>query len=317
MIDSTNETLFDGSPLSIKYIDCSGFSCFSRCPAKFFFERLLGLRPVGSAEKVNIAPDYGTCIHRALPYAYTSVDRAVEEFKLAWSSYHYEELHDERRNIRRATDMLANFHRLRSSNCPYEIIQFPGIAYEAAERISPNEVPFLVDVGAVYPFTGRIDCPIKLKSSGHVMALDYKTASEISARLFDCFNLSPQAIGYTIALGMLTGEDVFGLAIEALRVSPTNDEIQIGLIPVSERAMICFVEQLTDASEQMAECLSTNGWPQRFANCSPYATHGQPGRLCPYSHLCDAANWHDALPNYSRSQPFDPFVLSTKETDNG
>lgn len=295
--------------LRFKYIDCSGFSCFRRCPVRFLFERLLGLKQAGDLSLVNIAPDYGTCIHRALPFAYTDPVAALEEFKKAWSNYHYEG-EDVKRNILRAESMLNNFHRLRSKNCPYTILSFPGIKYEAAETISPNEVPFTVDVGATVPFAGRIDAPIRLVATGYLIALDYKTASEISGRFFDCFTLSPQAVGYSAALSLLTNEDVFGFGIEALRVSPTNDEVQIGLIPVSNEAIDSFIVQLQDVSARISDCMACNSWPKNFAGCSPYASHGHPGRLCEYHLLCNQPNWLDALPNYIRTNPFDPFVVS-------
>lgn len=294
--------------LKFDYIDPSGFSCFNRCPARFLFSRLIGLAPLGDRTLSMIAPDYGTCIHRAIPFAYDDPAAALEEFKRAWLPLGYEGK-DEKRNIRRAEAMLLNFHKVRKFSCPYEILQFPGIKYASAETISPNEVPFLVDVGACVPLAGRIDCPARLGESKYIVALDYKTASEISARYFECFNMSPQAIAYTLALGQLTGEDVFGFAIEALRVSPSNDEVQMALIAVPDSVLVEFVDQLVATAERIKFSIDSNAFERNFAACSPYGSYGQPGRLCEYSHLCSAPHWEDALLNYQRVKPFDPFVV--------
>ena len=67
----------------IDYTDASGQSKFERCPALFMFERLMGLRDPASD---TIAPDYGTCIHRALPFCYNKeqLEQAYTEFDNAW-----------------------------------------------------------------------------------------------------------------------------------------------------------------------------------------------------------------------------------------
>jgi len=103
---------------TIEYIDASSISTFARCPARFFFKRVLGLSQPGAK---RIAPDYGTAIHRALPHCYNGtngVATAMHEFRCAWSAMDYGD-DDEKRNTERAEHVLADFAMRHHHNyCP-------------------------------------------------------------------------------------------------------------------------------------------------------------------------------------------------------
>lgn len=294
----------------IKYIDQSGLTEFTRCPAKFMFSRLMGLR---LPEEVSIAPDFGTCIHRALPYAYdgaNNLDRAMEEFRAEWTRLGYSD-GDDKRNEVRARAMLENFAEQRTVNYrPYNIVNVP-ISAPTKDIISPNEIPFLLDIGGNLPIAGRIDLMVEWKQSKQLWVDDYKTSSEISARLFDCFKAAPQPCLYTLAGTQITGERVVGMIIEALRVSPKNAETQINHIFVSDYELSSMRDFTNRKSDEMLECNKTGCWMKNLSMCSPYGSYGIPGRSCRYKRLCTGSpDWRDTSKMYRRDEPFHPFKIN-------
>ncbi|KKM79763.1 hypothetical protein LCGC14_1346670 [marine sediment metagenome] len=296
----------------IDYIDCSSLCKFSRCPAAYLFERLLGLKLPGA---MTIHLDYGTDIHAALPHCYQKgikqLDIACEVFNQGWlRRSHGEE--DKKRNMDRARMMLLNFMDAHSPEaCPYEILPIANeIAAPEADRVSDNEVPFCVDIGGPLNFIGRIDLPVLWKDTNQKWSLDYKTASEISTRYFANFHNAPQSVGYTVALEILMMERVEGMIIEALRVSPKNDETQLSHVWVSEVQKKSFVNWAIRKSNEMIMMNAAKEWPKNPAGCGPYSMFGQPGFYCPYKDLCDSANWEDMSHYYERHTPFHPFIVT-------
>jgi len=164
---------------NINYIDASGMCDFNRCPAKYFFNRLLGLQ---LPDANVIALDYGTDMHFALPLAYDNPEAAIKAFAERWGKRSYGN-DDVKRNVARAYASLKDFHNCRNCHvCPYKIEKFPDIKAPTADKISENEVPFLIDIGGPLALAGRIDAPVLWLDDDSWWALDYKTASEISPR---------------------------------------------------------------------------------------------------------------------------------------
>jgi hypothetical protein len=208
---------------TIDYIDASGLAKAARCLSMYMFERLMGL---SEPDAQMIAPDYGTAMHRALPYCYNGpadVKKAVEEFIAAWNLYNYGYA-DEKRNPDTAEASLVAFAASHApGTCPYKILSHP-INAPTADIISPNEIPFLVDIGGGLPMAGRIDLAVEYTNTGDLWADDYKTASEISVRYFKNFEGACQPCSYTLALSMIAGRDAKGMILEAIRTSKKNVE---------------------------------------------------------------------------------------------
>lgn len=295
----------------INYIDCSGMCTFERCPARYLFNRLEGLK---SPDAMTIHVDYGTDIHAALPHCYRGkdgLDEAAKVFDDGWlRRSHGQE--DKKRNSQRARMSLLNFIESHSqTSCPYEILPIASqIAAPEADRISDNEVPFAVDIGGPLSFLGRLDLPVLWKDTGHKWALDYKTASEISARYFRNFENSPQAVGYTLALSILTEEDIKGMIIEAVRVSPKNDETQLQHIWVTKKQMMSFTEFANRTALSIRASNERQVWIKKPTGCGPYSMFGQPGFYCEYADLCNSENWEDMMRFYKREKPFHPFKIT-------
>jgi hypothetical protein len=294
----------------IDYIDASSVCEFHRCPAKYMFSRLMGL---SLPEASSIAPDFGTCIHRALPFCYDGTDKlalAVEEFRSAWRKLPYGET-DPKRNSLRAACMLRYFASQHSpSQCPYTIEKY-SITAPTQDIISPNEIPFLIDIGGDLPAAGRLDLAVTWRSTGQLWAVDYKTASEISARYFNSFKLSPQVCLYTLAICQISGRRAEGMIIEALRVSQTNDETQSNFIFVSDLELRLMLEHVNGLSARLLQCNVSGEWPQCPSACSSYGMFGSPGGTCPYLYICQSSDWLDATRMYVRRKPFHPFEIET------
>ena len=144
----------------IDYIDASSMVKFACCPARYMFERQMGLVPF---KDDMIAPDYGTAMHRALPYCYNGpadINQAVTEFISAWERYDYGYV-DDKRNPDTAEMSLVGFATTHApAACPYEILKYP-ITAVTADIISPNEIPFMIDLGGELPGAVRTDLAVR------------------------------------------------------------------------------------------------------------------------------------------------------------
>jgi len=295
----------------ITYVDPSSICAFNRCPAKYLFSRLMGLNLPDSS---RIALDYGTDMHVAFPFCYeeedSCVEVAAEMFYKCWAKRSYGN-EDPKRNPAKARASLLDFHQHhKPSTCPYDILPIPeGATIKTIDTISPNEMCFLVDIGGPLALAGRIDLPVRMKANGTLWMSDYKTSSEISARYFANFENSPQALGYTLGGSIALGEDVEGLIIEAVRVSPKNVEYQMYHAFINKHQLEIFVEFANDTAKRILRCNEDKSWPQCSTGCAPYAMFGQPGRFCEYRDLCTIGRWQDMVRYYERLVPFHPFKV--------
>jgi len=296
----------------INYIDASRLSKFSRCPANFLFGRLMGLSKPGN---ILIAPNFGTAIHRALPYCYkgSDIEEAMAEFDLCWDGFNYPDGGDDKRNHHRARAMLENFARGHSKQTsPYKILT---VDFDAPtdELISPNEVPFLIDIGGPLAAAGRIDLPVEWNSTGDLWVLDYKTASEISARYFNNFTFHPQTVLYTIAGSHIFGRRCNGMIIEALRVSKTNAETQLNFNFVKDHEIDSFIRFANAQAETILACNRAKTWPKKCTSCGPYAMFGFPSRICEFMPICQCEDWEDGVSQFNKGKPWHPFEVKTGE----
>lgn len=293
----------------IDYIDPSSISEANRCMAKYLFSRLMGLR---QQDEQYIALDYGTDMHLALPYCYSGiddVDKAISVFMEAWSNRSYGNS-DSKRNVLTAAASLKDFAACHDSlMCSYKKWR-PDYSAPTHEKVSDDEIAFLIDTGGELSLAGRMDLAAILRSDDSLWAVDYKTASEISERYFKCFHNSPQAVSYTLALSHISGKICKGLMIEAVRVSKTNVECQTELIHVNEQQVESFIDLANRTALNIMNCNEEKTWPKSCTGCAPYSMFGQPGRLCKYSDICDSADWKTMAKFYVRKEPFHPFKVS-------
>lgn len=294
----------------VKYIDQSGLCTFERCPARYFFSRILGLK---DPRDNMMAADYGTCIHAAMPFCHAgNLPAAMQAFTDDWNRFGYGEGTPER-NVGRALSTLQVAVSTRSGPArPYTPVTFENIPVPlGAERFSKNEVPFAIDIGTDLPAIGRIDAIVEWHQDNNTRwPLDYKTSSEVSARWFAGFNFHPQACLYTIAASHVLGIDAKGLIIEAIRVSPKNDEISFKPIFISNHQVSEFIEW---AKWKVFELLNMNKsgvWQKKPTGCTSYACYYAASRYCEYKMLCDATDYRTMMSYYTQSEPFHPFKVA-------
>ncbi len=304
----------------IDYIDASGSSTFSQCPAKYFFERILGLQ---NQDRNTVALDYGTDFHVIAPLCYGAKDSTEENelFQKAFSLF--EKLRekrdyeiDKKHSLEHSEPRIRQFIELHAAGiCPYKIITFPFTVPDGADVISDNEVPFAVDIGGQLIFCGRIDFPAELLQTGELFAGDYKTASEISGRLWECFDLNTQAIGYTLALSHIANTKVTGFMIEAIRKSADKRKTECALHYqyVTPYEIEFFIGYMNDLADAICLCNERKSWPKKLSGCSVYSTTGIPSGNCPYKLLCKSKNWLDTASYYKQTEPFHPFKLGVQK----
>ena len=289
----------------IGFMDASRFSTIARCEAKFVFQCLYGFTHPDAG---MIALDYGTIMHRVLPYMYSGETKeAVDVFNTLWEKFGYGE-EDPKRNTALSLARIMDFVSSHSpERCPYDILQFDFTS--PSELISENEIPFLIDIGAIYPFCGRIDEGVYHKTLKAKFAYDFKTSSELSPRYFDGFWFCNQAVGYTIALSQLSGEKIEGIIYEGMRISKTNIETQMGFCYVSDTNIRKWTEEAKLTCARIEAANETGLWRQNNSMCSSYAGFGFPCRVCDYKLLCDSPNWEDAVRFYRKKTPFNTLEL--------
>lgn len=291
----------------ITYLDQSTMSKFNRCPAAFLFGRLMSLH---LPEATSIHLDYGTDMHLALPHCYNGeagIKQAMDAFLSSWNTRPYGSS-DDKRNPVRAEMSLRQFAATHNQhNCPYDILDVP-ISARTRQEVSENEIPFLIDIGGPLAAAGRIDLVIRWRSTGDIFANDYKTSSEISARLFDNFNFCPQTCLSTIAAAHIFGP-VRGMAIEAIRVSASNVENQISLNYVFPHQLTSFLNFANRTAEDIIKCNNEKCWPKKCTGCGPYSMFGFPSRVCEFTSICNQPDWRDGAKMYVRGERFHPFEI--------
>jgi len=291
-----------------KWVTITELSTFARCPLRFFYKAGCGLRDVGP-----VAPlVFGEAIHKALPKVLEddSVESGLEAFNSLWDP----SLNDAKRNPTRAAAMLADFLSLRRPpRSIYTLKEPPGGLIDISNRSNDWEIPFAIDIGLDIPLIGRIDGWARHRDYDELYAVEFKTSSEVSARLFQGFEMNPQVIGYATALKVM-GEDIKGTILDVLRVSNVRAETQAHLITVTSEMSDSFLEWAQYIGNSILHCEKLERWPQQWSGCNPYPMFGQPGRTCEYTPLCKVQDWTSLKSIYQTGRHI-PFELSDTKED--
>jgi hypothetical protein len=283
--------------------------------------RLMGIQ---KKEGSMIALDYGRVLHECLPMVYAKpLELVLNKFDDLWSALPHGE-DDKKRNTPCAHLLLTNFwNNHQAENRAYEPLTLGIGNVNTTDKASDGEVPFLIDIGGLYPFAGRIDMPVVLNQTETLWALDYKSSGEVSERFLNGFENHPQALGYSLALTHLTQKKVSGFIVEAIRVAPIPKRPsqvppnQWHPIYVPEHKMAWFIEWACRKSCEMQRCNEEQDWPQDPSGCCPYSMFGMPGYFCKYKDICNQPpdQWEEFLKYYDRAEPWHPFSIETKEVE--
>jgi hypothetical protein len=281
----------------IEYLSPSGINCFARCPAKYFYDKVLRLEKV---DRSHIALDYGKCVHCAIPEAYESAEQAAEVFNKVWAEEEYGDSDEKRNSTRARASFEAFFDSHQPGVCPYEVLPPPTGTVITKDKFTDWDSPFLVDIGGDLLMYGKIDRFVNF--NGAIWPLDYKTSSEVSARVFNNFDPNIQAVAYTLAGSHLVGERCPGLFLEFLRTSKTNAESVCHIVYIKDHWLEAFVKETKRMMDEILTFSDRREWPQRVSGCSPYGMFGGAGWVCDFKMLCDALHWTDALKFYNQRE---------------
>lgn len=308
-----------------EWLSISSLISFSRCPRKYFYGS--GCR-LGSPSGPHPALTFGQAIHKALPQLLigedsTKLDRALEAFDSIWTKEVEESTQDEKRNKNGATQILMDFFFAHSQGRSiYELVKPPESNVIKAEDVSDYEVPFAIDIGLSVPLVGRIDALVRHRDSHKLWALEWKTASEVSARFLEGFQRSLQCLCYTLALRILTNEPIEGTLVEALlvaapakRTGSQRTLTQIVPIIALPHHIEAFISWARYYGSLLLECERIGDFPQDFKGCHPYAQFASIGYPCEFSNLCDVPDWTKLKDFYAITQDR-PFVLSSSVQNN-
>ncbi len=249
-----------------KHISPSSFCKLARCPRLFYYQYGLGLNKVG---RDDTALKYGSAIHYALPECYPSgrgIDAALEAFSGVWQDY--DSKLDPKRNTARARLMLSDFlYKHRAENSNYTLVP-PPLGADPLEKISDNEVAFALDMGLSIPVVGRVDALGRDNLSGKLWAVEYKTSVRLGAQFLGGFRLSPQILTYTMALRILTDEQVDGCVMEGLLSAKTKTETLSHPIWVTEHSSEEIISWYKYWWTKLGEFENTECFPKNLNMCT-------------------------------------------------
>jgi hypothetical protein len=283
----------------IGYVSPTGLDSFCRCPAKFYFSKLERLRWQSAS---NLPLIFGKCIHSCLWKAYDDPDKAFTIFQHNWTLEGNPE-GDKLRNLERAYEMLVNFYQHHKSFTFYKPLLPPSGIVDSDERYSDYEAPFLIDIGGKYPMYGKIDRLVEWNNS--IWPLDYKTSSQITARVCANFDICSQTLCYTLAASQLYDTILKGMILELIRTSPKNDEVMVHPLYVQDHWLDTFIETTIAKMEFIYAMNEAKAWPKNPSACAPYGQYGAPGYKCEFSDLCNSFDWTDQVRFYDASD-WDP-----------
>jgi CRISPR/Cas system-associated exonuclease Cas4 (RecB family) len=261
--------------------------------------------------EAHAALSFGEAIHAALPITLTEgYERGLAEFNSIWG--HREA--DEKRNNVTAARILADYAAAQSQR-PYRLIK-PDTAIKISNKVSEWEIPFAIDIGMHVPLVGRIDGLCRMNHDDSLWVLEYKTSSELTARTFTSWELSPQVICYVSYLRATVDEPIQGAMIEVVRVSARDSLTLSNPVWVKDHHVDNFILWARKMAAEIKWCEDNRCFPPHYSGCHPYAHFGQHGYLCSYSTLCQLPDEHAAgmrsIMSFQEPRPYDA-LLAPKE----
>ena len=212
--------LVDGALL----IDNSFLEALITCPRKLLYDRLMRRRL--AIEKPALS--FGTALHKALEYRYRNcknespmpeTNQAIVDKVLAPYFKENPQPEDDHRTLDFASELVKHYNQ-RYLVEPFQLVlnnkgevmtemsfALPLFDYEQVMDGFHVKVPVI--------YMGRVDLPVLWDSQ--IFVLDHKTTSMLGDFYFDGQKIAPQYEGYVWAFEQLTGKQVSGFVINAIR----------------------------------------------------------------------------------------------------
>lgn len=304
---------------------------FSRCERLHFYL-------YESSLKFPMPPPaflFGEAMHVALPTAHITGDLhvATADFMKVWSKTPQE---DEKHNKEMAQIILLEFIKKHGGGrSPYELILPPKNTLAISDRVSPYEIAFAQPIPGMHiPFCGRMDGLCRMKDTGEMWVLEYKTTSELSERFLQGFQFNPQITAYTTMANVIFKDELEGKPIKGgimqglfkpkpLKTKAPSGDSEIQRVYVKQNHMEEFVQTLQyDCARMHAMELADSAegvvpathWPKRRTGCNPYSQFAQAGYTCAYSPICDVEDWR-LLRSMLVYERYFPFKLKKEDQD--
>ena len=328
-----------------KWLSISSLVACARCPRRYFYSSGCRLIP---AEGEHTALKFGEAIHAALPWILAGekgVEQYIEKYKkenpdldensvkivraaarpasIAYSEFMRvwgSTLGDEKRNPENAKLMLLEYA---TSHRPgaglFTLLQPPVGDIQVSDSVSPWEVPWAIDIGLDVPLVGRIDGMCKHRDTGEPFGLEFKTSSEMSARLVVGFEMNNQICGYTLALRLYTGEPVAGVMLDLIAVQKKGPSSMSYPIRVIQHQLEDFVQWARFWGQMILQCEKDQNFPRWYTGCTPYQSFGSPGFMCEYKNLCQTTDWTKFKDFYKvrADKPFDIGAVKSVKVPEG
>lgn len=270
-----------------KWLSISSLVAVSRCPRRYFYSSGCRLVP---GEGEHVALKFGEAIHAALPWilAHNDLAKAYSEFMRIWGTT----LGDEKRNPTNAKIMLASYQAShRPGSCLFTIKEPPRGDIEISDRVSAWEIPWALDIGLNVPLVGRIDGLCTHRDTKEPFGLEFKTSSEMSARVVTGFEMNTQITGYTLALRTYTGEPVAGIMLDLVGVQKKGPSEMTYPLRVLNHQLEAFLRWARRWGSYILECEKIGEFDYDYTGCTPYQAFGTPGYMCEYKVLCQTEDW--------------------------
>lgn len=220
------------------FIDNSTIELLSTCPRALQYSKLQSRILNAPAPALS----FGSALHLAMDVRYGKYGASKPSSELfseqvAVMTKHFTDNpteEDEPRNLNWAIEVLKKYNEIYHTE-PFNLLQdHEGkVLCELPFTIKLCDIPTPDGVAGTLSGTipinyiGRIDLPVLW--DGNVWILDHKTTSMLGDRFFDEKQMSAQQIGYCWAFKQLTGQDVKGFCINAIRTSQMPAKPKMGI----------------------------------------------------------------------------------------
>ena len=210
------------------FVDNSMLELLTTCPRALQYNRFM--KRIGATAKPSLA--FGSAIHLALEHRYKTYrnlqpDVALEsEIADVLSKFFSETPQpvDDYRTLNWAMEIVKRYNRTYDLE-PFQLLTDPKGEVMVELSFALPLFTYLTDrpdilgiIGNSVPviYTGRIDLPVLWDDQ--LFIGDHKTTSMLGPSFFDKMKMSAQQKGYCWAFEQLTGQDVVGYFINAIRV---------------------------------------------------------------------------------------------------
>jgi len=282
-----------------------------RCLRCYFFSRVMGLERDSVPRMLGAR--MGSALHAAAPFTHAKArnpDQAFHAFDSVWLDG--DDYADKKRTRKVGNRIIGEMTRVHGLECVYEPLTPVELGLSLPGN-GLNEAEFTVDLGLTSgkPMMGIVDSIVRVKSTGELGVVDYKSSTSIWSSTFGAmFALSPQVYLYVMSLRVM-GLDIRTAFIEGILVAATKCEITLVPLEIIEDVADAMLEWVKDVDEAVMMCeqapnslTDPYAWPQNFAGCNPYPCFGTSGFECEFDPLCSAGrNWEELLSLYVVKPP--------------